>query len=51
MSTFKLPGSIQFDSQIQIYTGTKKEDVSLAKGLQEHLTKNHRKYGVIDQGK
>ena len=51
ISTVRLPGSIIFDSQIQIHTGTKKEDVSLAKEFQEHLKKKHRKYGVIDQGK
>ena len=31
MSTFQIPGSIKFDSQIQIQTGTEKEDVSLAR--------------------
>ena len=31
VSTVQLPGSIRFDSQIKIYTGTKKYDVSLAK--------------------
>ena len=30
---------------------TKKNDVSLAKEFQQHLTKEHRKNGVIDQGK
>ena len=39
MFTVQLPGSIIFDSQIKIHTGTKKEDVSLAKEFQEHLTK------------
>ena len=51
MYTFQLPGSIRFDSQIQIHTGTQKYDVSLAKEFQEHLTKKHRKHGFIDQGK
>ena len=31
MSTFQLPVSIRFDSQIQMHTGTEKDDVSLAK--------------------
>ena len=31
MSTVQLPGSIRFDSQIQMHTGTQKDDVSLAK--------------------
>ena len=47
MSTVQLPGSIIFDSQIQMHTGTKKDYVSLAKEFQEHLTKKHRKYSVI----
>ena len=34
-----------------MHTGTKKDDMSLTKEFQEHLTKNHRKDGVIDQGK
>ena len=51
MSAVQLPGSIIFDSQIQMHTGTQKYDVSLAKEFQEHLKKKHRKDGVIDQGK
>ena len=31
MSTVQLPGSNRFDSQMQIYTGNKKDDLSLAK--------------------
>ena len=31
MSNVKLPGSVRFDSQIKIHTGTEKEDISLAK--------------------
>ena len=34
MSTVQLPGSIRFDSNIQMHTGTEKEDVSLAKEFQ-----------------
>ena len=51
MSTFQLPGSIIFGSQIQMHTGTEKYDVSLAKDSQQHLTKNHLKDGFIDQGR
>ena len=51
MSTVQVPGSIIFDSQIKMHTGTKKYDVSLAKEFKEHLEKEHRKYGAIDQGK
>ena len=29
---------------------TQKKDVSLAKGFQKHMSKEHRKHGVIDQG-
>ena len=31
MSNFQLPGSIRFDSQMQILTGKQRDDVSLAK--------------------
>ena len=41
MSTVQLPGSIGFDSWIQMHTGNEKEDVSLAQEFQEHLTKEH----------
>ena len=34
-----------------MHTGTEKYDASLATEFQEHPTKNHRKDGVIDQGK
>ena len=51
MSTVQFPGSIIFDSHIKMHTGTKKYDVSLAKEFKEHLEKEHRKYGAIDQGK
>ena len=34
-----------------MHTGTEKEYVSLAKEFQEHLTKKHRKYSIIDQVK
>ena len=51
MSAVQLPGTNIFDSQVQIHTGNQKYDVSLAKEFQHHLTKEHRKNGVIDQGK
>ena len=51
MSTVQLHVSRRFDSQIQMHTGTQKYYVSLAKELEEHLTKNYRKDGAIDQGK
>ena len=51
MSSVQIPGSNVFDSQMQIHTGTQKDDVSLAMEFQEHLTKKHRKDGIIDQGK
>ena len=37
MSKVQLPGSIRFDSQIKIHTGTEKKDVSLARGFKDHL--------------
>ena len=51
MSNLQLPGSNIFDYQVQIYTGNQNNDVSLAKEFQQHLTKEHRKNGGIDQGK
>ena len=43
MSTIQLTGSNIFDSHIQIYTGTQKYDVSLAKESQKHLKKSTAK--------
>ena len=51
MSNVFLPGSNRFDSQIQMQSGNQNNDVSLAKEFQKHLTKEHRKNGVIDQVK
>ena len=51
MSNVKLPGSVIFDSQIKMHTGTKKEDVNLAKEFKDHLGKEHRKDCSIDHGK
>ena len=36
---------------MQMHTGNQKYDVSLAKEFQHHLTKEHSKNGVFDQGK
>ena len=36
---------------MQIHTGNQKNDVSLAREFQQHLTKDNRKNCVIDQGK
>ena len=51
MSKVQLPGSVRFDSQIKIHTGTEKKDVSLAREFKNHLEGEHRKNGVIDQGR
>ena len=51
MSTVQLTGSNIFDSQTQMHNGSQKYDASLAKEYQHHMTKEHRKNGVIDQGK
>ena len=51
MSKVKLPGSVRFDSQIKIHTGTENKDVSLAREFKDHLEGEHRQNGVIDQGK
>ena len=51
MSTVQLPGSNRFDSEMQMHTGNQKYYVSLANKFQHHLTKEHLKNGVFDQGK
>ena len=51
MSNFQLSGRNRFDSQMQINAGNQKDDVSLSKKFQHHLTKEHLKNGVFDQGK
>ena len=43
MSNVQLPGSNRFDSQMQMHTGNQKDDVSLAKEFQHHMTKEHQK--------
>ena len=50
-STVQFNGWNIFDSQMQIHTGNQKYDVRLTKEFQHHLTKEHRKNSVIDQGK
>ena len=51
MSNVKLPLSNRFYSQMQMHTINQKDDVSLAKEFQQHLTKEHRKNDVFDQSK
>ena len=51
ISKVQLPGSIRFDSQIKIHTGTGNKDASLAKEFKDHLEGEHHKNGVIDQEK
>ena len=51
MSNIQLPGSRTFDSQILIHPCRENNDVSLTKQFQKHISKEHRKDGVIDQGK
>ena len=51
MSRVQLPGSVIFDSQIKMHTGTEKKDVSLAKEFKDHLECEHHQNGAIDQGK
>ena len=51
ISKVQLPGSIRFDSQIKIHTGTEKKYVSLAREFKDRLEGEQRKNGVIDLGK
>ena len=51
MSNVQLTGSKTFDSQIIMHSFTQNNDVSLAKQIQNNFSLEHRKHGVIDQGK
>ena len=51
MSKVQLPGSVRFDSQIKIHTGTENKDLSLAHEFKNCLEEEHRQNGAIDQGK
>ena len=51
MSKVQLPGSVIFDSQIKMHTGTENKDVSLAKEFKGHLEGEHRQNDGIDQRK
>ena len=37
MSRVQFPGSVRFDSQIKMHTGTENKDVSLAQEFKNHL--------------
>ena len=51
MSNVQLPGFKKIDSQILMHYYTQNNDVSMAKEFQKHLSKDHRKHEVTDQGK
>ena len=51
MSNVQLPGSKTFDKQILVHSCTQNNDVSQEKQFQKHMSVEHRKHGVIDQGK
>ena len=51
MCNVQLPGSKTFDSQIIMHSCTPKTDASLDKEFQKNISREHRKYGIIDQGK
>ena len=51
MSYVQLPGSKTFDSQILMHSFTQSNDVSLDKGFQKHMSKEHWKHGFVDQVK
>ena len=51
MYTVQFSRSKTFDSQILMNYYTQKNDVSLAKKFQKHLSKEHCKHGVVDQVK
>ena len=51
MSNVQLPGSITFDSQVLMNSCTPKNDFSMDKQFQKHLSKDDHKRGVIYQVK
>ena len=51
MSKVQLPGSVRFDSQIKMHTGTENKDVSLAKEFKYLLKGDIHQNSAIDQGK
>ena len=51
MSNVQLPGSKTLDVQILMHFCTPKNDVSLSKQFQKHMSTEHHKHGVIDKGK
>ena len=48
---FNFQDQNNFDSQILMHSCTQNNYVSLAKQFQRHLSKEHRKHGVVDLGK
>ena len=50
MSNVQLPVSKKIDSQILIHSCKENNDVSMYKQSQKHLSREHIKHGVIDQG-
>ena len=51
MSKVQRTGSVIFDSQIKMHTGTGEKNVGLAHEFKDHLEEGHRQNGAIDQGK
>ena len=50
MYTVQLPGSKTFDTQILMHSCTPKNDVSLDKEFQKHMSKDDCKHEAIDKG-
>ena len=51
MYNFQLHGSEKIDSQILMLSSTQNNYASLDKEFHKHMSKDHQKHGVIDQGK
>ena len=49
MSKVQLPGSVRFDSQIKMHTGTENKDVSLAQEFKNNLEEKQRQNDAIYQ--
>ena len=50
MDTAQLPGSKQFDTQMEVHIESKNTDMILAQEFQKHLSNESRKDGIIDCG-
>ena len=51
MDTAQLPGSKQFDTQMEVHIESKNTDMILAQEFQKHLSNESRKHVIIDHAR